>query len=215
VGISIVADLTQPGADAAIVGATLDGFGRVDILSNNAFGWPSSLPLAASPRLVDLPAERWAHALELGLTAVMLSMQRVLPVMRRQRAGVIINTASVAGLFADAGTAAYNAVKAGVINLTRAVALEHARDGIRANCICPGPVRTPMLERVLAFPGYEQAIVEAVPMGRIAAPEEIADVALFLASDLASYITGTTIVVDGGLTARTGAPPLSVPRGSR
>jgi meso-butanediol dehydrogenase/(S,S)-butanediol dehydrogenase/diacetyl reductase len=100
--------------------------------------------------------------------------------------GAIVNTSSVAGLFADAGTAAYNTIKAGVINLTRAVAIEHARDGVRANCICPGPVQTPMLERILAVPGYADALGGAVPAGRVGRPEEIAGVALFLASDLAS-----------------------------
>jgi meso-butanediol dehydrogenase/(S,S)-butanediol dehydrogenase/diacetyl reductase len=130
--------------------------------------------------------------------------------MQRQGGGAIVNTSSVAGLFADAGTAAYNAVKAGVINLTRAIALEHARDGIRANCVCPGAIDTPLFQRVLTIPGYSEATNATIPMGRLGRPEEIANVVLFLASELASYITGAVVVVDGGLTAKTGTPPLSI-----
>jgi meso-butanediol dehydrogenase / (S,S)-butanediol dehydrogenase / diacetyl reductase len=206
--LAITTDVSRPSDIDAMIARTLDAFGRLDVLHNNAFGVPASLLRGRSASIVDLPTARWDYALQVGLTAVVHAIRLAVPIMQRQGGGAIVNTSSIAGLFADAGTAAYNTVKAGVINLTRAVALEHARDGIRANCVCPGAIDTPLLQRALTIPGYEDAAKAAIPMNRIARPEEIANVVLFLASDLASYITGSIVVADGGLTAKTGAPPL-------
>jgi len=206
--LAITADLALSNQIEAMVDQTMNAFGRLDVLHNNAFGIPASVARGHSSHVVDMPPSRWDYTLQVGLTAVMQTMRLVVPIMGKQGGGVIVNTASIAGLYADAGTAAYNSVKAAVINLTRAIALEHAGDGIRANCVCPGAVDTPLLLQALAVPSYKEAMVTAIPMRRIARPEEIASVVIFLASDLASYITGTTVVVDGGLTAKTGLPPL-------
>jgi len=143
---------------------------------------------------------------QVGLTAVMQATRLVLPVMQRQGGGAIVNTASISGLFADYGIAAYNAMKAAVVNFTRTVAVEYAGDGIRCNCICPGAIDTPLLQRSLSIPGFADATIAAIPQGRLGRPEEMANVVLFLASDLASYVNGAAFVADGGLTAKTGIP---------
>ncbi len=133
----------------------------------------------------------------------------MIPHLKARGGGVIINTASASGLQADYGFTAYNAAKAGVINYTRSLAIDHARDAIRANAICPGPVDTPILTTgVDAIQGLRAEWEGVVPMKRFAQADEIAAVAAFLASDDASCVTGVAIPVDGGLTAHTGQPDL-------
>jgi len=195
--IAVVADVTKPADIDLMIAQTTSAFGRLDFLHNNAFGLPS--------RAVDVADDVWHHMLDVGLTAVFRAMKRAIPVMRTH-GGAIVNTASISGLRADYGIAAYNAAKAGVINLTRVVAIEYARSGIRANCICPGAIDTPLLAPALAQPGFADKIAEAIPMGRLGKPEEMANVVLFLASDLASFVTGAAFVADGGQTAKTGSP---------
>lgn len=204
--VGLAADMAKPDDIEAMVARTLDAFGRLDVLHNNAFGVPSSMQGARLARVDALDQAVWDHTLQVGLTAVMQATRRVLPVMRGQGGGAIVNTASVSGLFADYGIAAYNAMKAAVINFTRVVAIEYAPDGIRCNCICPGGIDTPLLQRSLSIPGFADATNAEIPMGRLGTPEEMANVVLFLASDLASYVTGAAFVADGGLTAKTGIP---------
>ncbi len=116
----------------------------------------------------------------------------------------------MSGLAADYGLGAYNAIKAGVINLTRATAIENARKGIRCNAVCPGAIATPPIMKMRqAQPALAKSTEQAIPMGRYGEPNEIANVVLFLASDEASYVNGTTIVADGGLTAHTGIPSVA------
>ena len=204
--IAIAADMAKPGDIESMVTRTLDAFGRLDVLHNNAFGVPPSLQGARLARVDALDQAVWDHTLQVGLTAVMQATRRVLPVMRQQGGGAIVNTASISGLFADYGIAAYNAMKAAVINFTRVVAVEYAADGIRCNCICPGAIDTPLLQRSLHIPGFAAATNAEIPMGRLGTPQEMANVVLFLASGLASYVTGAAFVADGGLTAKTGIP---------
>src|SRR5207302_4083147 len=133
-----------------------------------------------------------------------------LKVMVAQGGGAIVNTASVSGVAGDYGLVAYNAAKAGVVNLTRVTAIEYARKGIRCNAICPGPILTKAMERFRgARPETAGRIAEAIPMGRFGTPEEIANVAVFLASDEASFVTGAFVVADGGLWSHSGMPALS------
>jgi meso-butanediol dehydrogenase/(S,S)-butanediol dehydrogenase/diacetyl reductase len=126
--------------------------------------------------------------------------------MRARGGGVIVNMASASGLAADYGFAAYNAAKGGVVNYTRSVAIDHAREGIRANAVCPGPIETAPKANIDRIEGARDRWEDSVPMGRFGTPDEVAAVVAFLASDEASYVNGATIVVDGGLLAHTGQP---------
>ena len=192
-------------SDFVQVEALLNGakatFGRLDVLFNNAgIGSFSSIP--------ELATEDWRKVIAVDLDGVFYGIKAAIPIMRSQGGGVIINTASISGLAGDFGFAAYNAAKAAVINLTRTAAIDHAREGIRVNAVCPGPVDTPIIAAISQTPGLRAAWDKAVPMGRFARPEEIATVVAFLASDAASYMTGAAVPVDGGLTAHTGQPNL-------
>lgn len=204
--IAIAADIADPAQIDSMIGRTMDAFGRIDILHNNAFGIPARLQKGRLARVAEIDQEVWDYTLQVGLTAVMQATRRVLPIMKNQAGGAIVNTASISGLFGDYGIAAYSAMKAAVINFTRVVAMEYARDKIRCNCICPGAIDTPLLRRSFQIPGFAQATEAAIPMGRLGTPEEMANVVMFLASDLASYVTGSAYVADGGLTAQTGIP---------
>jgi meso-butanediol dehydrogenase/(S,S)-butanediol dehydrogenase/diacetyl reductase len=204
--IAIVADVTRAADLDMMFRQTLQAYGRLDFVHNNAFGFPPALRTASSAATVaDTRDEVWNHTLEVGLTAVFRATRRALEIMRSQRSGAIVNTASISGLRADYGIAAYNAAKAAVINLTRVTAVENARYGIRCNCICPGAIETPLLVGS-ATPEMIDRFKEAIPLGRLGKPEEMANVALFLASDLASFVTGAAFVADGGQTAKTGSP---------
>jgi len=203
---AIVVDMAKPADVTAMVDETLHLFGRLDVVHNNAYGVPASMQGARLAKIADLDQAVWDHTVQVGLTAVMQATRLVLPAMQRQGGGAIVNTASISGLFADYGIAAYNAMKAAVVNFTRTVAVEYASDGIRCNCICPGAIDTPLLQRSLGIPGFADATIAAIPQGRLGRPEEMANVVLFLASDLASYVNGAAFVADGGLTAKTGIP---------
>ncbi|MFT3729389.1 MAG: SDR family oxidoreductase [Terricaulis sp.] len=185
----------------AMVKAAQAAFSKLDVLVNNA-GIGS---FAATP---DLSIEEWRRVIDIDLNGVFFGCRAAIPVMRAQGGGAIVNTASASGLAGDYGFAAYNAAKGAVVNFTRAAAIDHAREGVRINAVCPGPVNTPIISGVFAIPGVKDAWDERVPMGRFAEPDEIASVIAFLASEDASFITGANIAVDGGLTAHTGQPNL-------
>jgi meso-butanediol dehydrogenase/(S,S)-butanediol dehydrogenase/diacetyl reductase len=181
----------------------VDKFGQLDILHNNAIRLYTG-------RVGEMPLENFRKSLEVGLTAYFYSTQCALKVMVPRRTGAIINTGSVSGLYGDYGLGAYNALKAGVINLTRTTAIEYARKGIRCNAVCPGAIRTPpILKSIQASSDQGKSMERAIPMGRYGEPIEIANVVLFLASDEASYVNGAYIVADGGLTAQTGIPSIT------
>lgn len=197
----IITDVSDFGSVKALIDCAVAAFGRLDVLINNA-GIGSLSSIAA------LPVEDWKKVLAINLDGVFFGCKAALPVMVAQRAGAIVNTASASGLAGDFGFAAYNAAKAGVINFTRTAAIDHARDGIRVNAVCPGPVDTPILAGVQGIPGLRADWEDRVPVGRFASPAEIAQVIAFLASYAASYVTGVAMPVDGGLTAHTGQPNL-------
>lgn len=186
----------------AMIAAATDRFGRLDVLFNNAGVGFSSRSRFTMASVVDTPSEDWDAILAINLKGVALGCKYALPVMERQGGGVIINNASINGLVAMPGADAYTAAKGGVIALTRALAADWGPHGIRVNCICPGGVDTPMIADIIREKAGGQALSQGAPLGRIAQPEEIATVTLFLASDASSYMTGAILPVDGGWTAR-------------
>jgi NAD(P)-dependent dehydrogenase (short-subunit alcohol dehydrogenase family) len=177
---------------------TLRAFGRLDILFNNAgVLYANTVP--------DCSEEEWDLTLDTNLKGTYLMSKFALPAMIAQGSGVIINNASGWGLVGGDAAAAYCASKGGVVLLTKAMAIDHARQGIRVNCVCPGDVDTPMLPEDAQRRGmkWEAYLASAAnrPMGRIGKPEEIAKAVLFLASDDSSFVTGAVLAVDGGGTA--------------
>ena len=193
-------DASDPEGVQAAIRLAIDTWGRLDVMFNNA-GLGSVEPLET------MSLETWNRIIAVTLTSVFLGIKYSVPTMRRQGSGSIVNTASISGIVGDYGMSAYNAAKAGVINLARAAALENAKHSIRVNCVCPGAINT-RVSQVLGgddVEGFKRRLGQN-PVGRIGEPEEIANAALFLASDEASFVTGAAIVVDGGLTAHTGLP---------
>ena len=177
------------------VAETVHAFGRLDVLFNNA-----GVYLANT--VVDCTEEEWDLTVDIGLKGTYLMSRFAIPVMVAQGGGAIVNNASGWGLVGGDQAAAYCAAKGGVVVLTKAMAVDHARQGIRVNCVCPGDVDTPMLpedaqRRGLAWEEYLAGAAQR-PMGRIGRPEEVARAVLFLASEEASFITGAALPVDGG-----------------
>jgi meso-butanediol dehydrogenase/(S,S)-butanediol dehydrogenase/diacetyl reductase len=197
------ADCGEPAEIQQMIAFATDRFGRLDVLHNNAL-------FTVVGRIGDITLEGWKKTLDVSLTGYWYAIKIALGPMLKQGKGVIINTASVSGLAGDYTLGAYNAVKAGVVNISRVTGIEYARKGIRCNAICPGPILTPPLKKLgEAKPDVFARIREAIPMGRYGEPQEIANVALFLASDEASFVTGAYFVADGGLWAHSGMPSLS------
>jgi NAD(P)-dependent dehydrogenase (short-subunit alcohol dehydrogenase family) len=188
----------------AVVALAVERFGGLDVMHNNAV-WTGGGYVA------DIDPEIWDRSLQVSLTGVFYGMRAAIPAMLARGGGSIITTSSVEGFFGEIMAAPYATAKAAVMNLTRTVAVEYGRKGIRANCICPGAVETPLLDLLGQFAPKPRAQLAAEhALGRCLQPEEIANVALFLASDESSAITGAAIVADGGLTAGlgvTGLPP--------
>jgi NAD(P)-dependent dehydrogenase (short-subunit alcohol dehydrogenase family) len=188
-------------SDEAQVGAMIDravrAYGGVHVLFNNAGIFPDD-----DGGILDTPPETWQKVMEVNLKGVWLGCRAAVPAMLDSGGGSIVNVASFVALV-GAATAqmAYTASKGGVLAMTRELAVEYARKGIRANSICPGPIETPLLAELLSDPERRQRRLVHIPIGRFGRPEEIAKAALFLASDDASFVTGSALVVDGGITA--------------
>jgi meso-butanediol dehydrogenase/(S,S)-butanediol dehydrogenase/diacetyl reductase len=199
--VTIKMDVADPQAIEATIKLALNSFGRLDVLFNNA-------GMAEVSLIHETTLESWERVMAVTLTGTFLGLKYAIPVMRQQGGGAIINTASISGMHGDYGMASYNAAKAAVINLTRTAALENAKHNIRVNCVCPGGINT----RVAQILGkgradeWRRAMGGAHPIGRMGEPDEIANTVTFLASDEASFITGSSFVADGGVTAGTGLP---------
>jgi meso-butanediol dehydrogenase/(S,S)-butanediol dehydrogenase/diacetyl reductase len=188
-------DVSDPAQIEAMVATTVRDLGRLDVLFNNA---GVSLPGTA----VELSGGDWERMWKTNVSSLFYSAKYAVPVIA-ERGGSIVATASISGLAADCGQVGYAPSKAAVISLTRALAIDHAPQGIRVNCICPGMTATPPLVRALADNQLAEAAASAIPLGRLGRPEEIASVALWLASSESSFVTGQAIVSDGGVTAET------------
>lgn len=192
-------DVSDAAAVEALVAAAVARFGRLDVMVNNA-------GIGSVGQTPDLPLEDWRRTLAVDLDSVFYGCRAAIPRLRAAGGGAIVNTASVSGLGGDYRLPAYNAAKGGVVNLTRSVALDHAREGIRCNAVCPGATETPLSQGILANQPLLAEFCRRIPIGRIARADEVASAVAFLASDDAAYITGVMLPVDGGLLAATGQP---------
>ncbi len=196
-------DVTDSAAIAALVAACIARYGRIDILVNNVGG-----PLPGGP--VNLSEEDWGRQLDINLTSVFLMCKHVMPVMEQQGTGAIVNIASTSGIrWTGAAAVGYAAAKAGVIQFGRVVAVEYAAKGIRMNSVVPGQLHTPLVDAVLArnqSGGDIEALLKRrqarIPLPFMGDGRDTANAALFLASDEARFVTGTEIIVDGGMSAR-------------
>ncbi|MFA5632634.1 MAG: glucose 1-dehydrogenase [Porticoccaceae bacterium] len=186
----IAADVRDEDQVEEMVEFTLDRFGRMDYACNNA---GIALPDVA---LTDLDVEDWDRVMDINLKGLWLCMKHQIPYLLKQLTPAIVNTASVAGLVASPGFC-YTASKHGVVGLTKAAALNYAKTGLRINAICPGLTNTPI---VAGIPMVASAAAKAIPMGRIGEPDDMANAVLWLCSEQAAYITGHSLVVDGGYT---------------
>jgi NAD(P)-dependent dehydrogenase (short-subunit alcohol dehydrogenase family) len=175
----------------------MDRFGALHILYNNAGIFP-----ADDGGATETPESTWERVMQVNLKGVWLGCKAGIPAMLESGGGSIINVASFVALM-GAATAqiAYTTSKGGVLSMTREIAVEYSRQGIRANSLCPGPMATPMLEELMSDPARKQRRMVHIPMGRLGRAEELANAALFLASDESSFMTGAQLVVDGGITA--------------
>jgi NAD(P)-dependent dehydrogenase (short-subunit alcohol dehydrogenase family) len=196
-GMFVKADVSQPDDVKRMVDATVEWFGRLDCAYNNA-------GIGCGPLLLcDYADEEWDKVVDVCLKSVFLCMKYEIPAMLANGGGAIANTASAAGLVALAYVSPYVAAKHGVVGLTKAAALDYATSGIRVNAICPGTIRTPLVQKWLdQHPEDEEAWTKVAPMERMADPIEVAELAVWLCSDKSSFVTGQAIAVDGGVVAR-------------
>jgi len=189
----VEADVSDRDDVTAMVDETVERYGGLDFAFNNAG------VEGANESLVDQPADNWERVIDINLKGVFLGMQAEIPAMLADGGGAIVNTTSIAGVVGFQGVSPYVASKHGVIGLTKTAALEYGRDGVRVNAIAPGVIQTPMIERTAADdPEMVEGISEATPLGRIGEPAEIGDAAVWLCSADASFVTGETMVIDGG-----------------
>lgn len=184
----------------ALVQAAVQRFGALDVMVNNA-------GIAPEGSVEDVSIDDWQRTLNTDLTGVFHGCRAAMPHLLKSQ-GCIVNTASVSGLRADWNTAAYNAAKGGVVNLTRAIALDYGGRGVRCNAVCPSLTRTGMTEDMLKDEKLVGEFMERMPLGRVAEPADIAGVVAFLASKDARFVNGVNLPVDGGVTASNGQPPM-------
>lgn len=200
--ISMRLDVRKLAEIKATIAATVGKAGGLNVLFNVAgTNWPKNVE--------ETEDDDWTRIIDINLNSIYRCSKYTIPEMRKRGGGAIVNIASIAGVLAEGRCAAYTASKAGVVMLTRNMAMDFAKDGIRVNAICPAGAKTPRTEAYLrSVPGLENEMLALRPMRRYAEPEEIARPAIFLASSEASYITGAALVVDGGMSAGFRVPVL-------
>jgi NAD(P)-dependent dehydrogenase (short-subunit alcohol dehydrogenase family) len=195
-GLFVKTDVSRASDVETLVQKAVEKFGRLDVAFNNAGVEGVWAPI------IKQPEEDWDRTIAINLKGVWLCMKYEIRQMLKQGGGgVIVNMASILGMIGFAGVAAYSASKHGVIGLTKTAALETARSGIRINAVCPAFVETPMAKRTLDAPQVRKFVVGCHPIGRLGGPAEIAEAVLWMCSDRASFMTGQSLVLDGGFTA--------------
>jgi NAD(P)-dependent dehydrogenase (short-subunit alcohol dehydrogenase family) len=192
-------DVSKAAQVEALVGRAVEAYGRLDYAFNNA-----GIEGRMATNTADYPEEEWDRVIAINLKGVWLCMKNEIPQMLSQGAGSIVNNSSVEGLVGLEGTSAYAASKHGVVGLTKTAALEYAQSGIRVNAVCPGLIRTPMVERYTKGDAETEAQWAAIfePVGRMGSSEEVAEAVVWLCSEAASFVTGHAMAVDGGFLAR-------------
>jgi len=204
-GKVVPADLEDPSTADKVAQAALDEYGRIDILVNNAgVGWQYGIDNPGTMAGVhEASLDNWRDIIGgVDLEGYFLMIRAVLPHMIEAGSGAIVNVASMAGITGLYDAHAYTAAKGALVNLSRSMGITYVKNGVRTNAVCPGFVDTPMIAPVINVFDDEATAAALSPMSRAAQPEEIANAVLFLASDEASYVNGTSLVVDGGCTAR-------------
>jgi NAD(P)-dependent dehydrogenase (short-subunit alcohol dehydrogenase family) len=196
--VSVTGDVSKWGDVQKMVARTIKQFGRIDILINNA-------GIYLEKRIEETTEDEWDQVININLKGVFLCSKAVYPHFKNQGSGTIVNMSSDSGISGNPSEAAYCASKGGVTNLTRAMALDYAKENIRVNAICPAVINTPMLQKEVDMQEDKEAYLKEMdelhPIGRVGRPEEVAFAVLMVASDEASFITGANIPVDGGFTA--------------
>jgi len=200
-GLFVRADVSKASEVDTLIQKTVERFGRLDLAFNNAGIEGVWVPVTRQSE------EDWDRTVDINLKGVWLCLKYEIRQMQKQGAGgAIVNMSSITGLVGSAGAAAYCASKHGVIGLTKAAALENARSGIRINAVCPAAIETPMAQRLFGLPAVHKYVLSCHPIGRFGRPAEVAEAVVWLCSDRASFMTGHSLVLDGGFLAGQNSP---------
>lgn len=200
--LAVATDVSKSNEIESLVQQTAERFGGLDILFNNAGVGFSSNARYKMASITETPDDAWDAILRINLRSVAMGCKFAIPEMIKRGGGSIVNNASIQAIAAVSGADAYTAAKGGIVSLTRVLASDWGPKNIRVNCICPGPIETPMINELLAQDEFRHLLIDPVPLNRAGTADEIAEVAVFLAGPGASYVNGVILPVDGGWSAR-------------